>query len=84
MQHQQFFRCHEHRLFLPTSKFQDWFLVWNFVCVILTETLAMYKEMMLYKQMQARKEIDRLFKTIDNITVTNSPKNPSVRAKSME
>ncbi|PWN59778.1 ABC transporter permease/M1 family aminopeptidase [Chryseobacterium viscerum] len=29
----------------------------------------------------ARKEIDRLFKTIDNITVINSPPNPSVRAK---
>jgi hypothetical protein len=32
----------------------------------------------------ARKEINRLFKTIDNITLTNSPKNPFVRAKSME
>ncbi|RQO42460.1 aminopeptidase [Chryseobacterium sp. KBW03] len=30
----------------------------------------------------ARKEIDRLFKTIDNITVTNGKKNSSVRAKS--
>ncbi|KAB1229592.1 ABC transporter permease/M1 family aminopeptidase [Chryseobacterium viscerum] len=29
----------------------------------------------------ARKEIDRLFKTTDNITVTNSPQNPSVKAK---